>query len=80
MTSKSTEYEQYDRNGSAIRCANGSDAKPCYRRPELTLRCDETADSPGRWLGTICRPCAERLIKQGKAYRSATNAYRVIVK
>ncbi len=67
------DYEQYDRDNRPIACANGSDAKPCYRRPELTLRVVGT----GQWLGTICGPCAAELIEAGKAQRSAENRFRI---
>lgn len=69
------DYEQYDRDGRSIACANGSDANPCYRRPELTLR--ETED--GRVLGTICGHCAADLIDAGKAKRSSVNAFRIVL-
>lgn len=68
------QYEQYDRNGNPIPCANGSDAEPCYRRPELTIR-----TKSGRWLGTICGPCAANLIDAGKAQRSIENPFRIEV-
>lgn len=65
-------YEQYDRNNNPIRCANGSDETPCYRRPEFTLRTPS-----GQWLGTICGTCAADLIDAGKARRSAENRFRI---
>lgn len=67
-------YEQYDRDHRPIRCANGSDEAPCYRRPEFTLRTDT-----GQWLGTICGPCAADLIDTGKAKRSTDNAFRIVL-
>jgi hypothetical protein len=68
------QYEQHDRDGQPIKCANGSDAQPCYRRPELTLR-----ETNGRWLGTICGPCAADLIDARKARRSTENAFRIVL-
>jgi len=70
-----SQYEQYNRNGQPIACANGSDAEPCYRRPEFTLR--ETDSDKGRWLGTICGHCAADMIDAGKAKRSAENRFRI---
>ena len=70
------DYEQHNRDGRPIACANGSDAKPCYRRPELTLRVRDT----GQWLGTICGCCAADMIDSGAARRSPDNAFRIEVK
>lgn len=71
-------YEQYDRNGTPIRCANGSDAVPCYHRPEFTLRTSDRAN--GQWLGTICGHCAADLIDQGKAHRSQHSPFRIVLR
>lgn len=65
----------YDRDGQPIACANGSDAVPCYRRPEFTLR-----TTAGQWLGTICGHCAADLIDAGKAERSTENRFRIVLK
>jgi len=69
------QYEQHDRNGQPIKCANGSDLHPCYRRPELMLR-DGT--DGGQVLGTICGHCAADLIDAGEARRSTINVFRVL--
>lgn len=69
------QYEQYDRDGNPIKCCNGSDAVPCYRRPEFTLR-----TIAGHVLGTICGVCASDLILQGKAMRSPDNPFRIVLK
>jgi len=68
-------YEQYDRDAQPIKCANGSEARPCYRRPEFTLRVIHT----GHWLGTICGHCAADLIDAGTARRSPDNVFRIEV-
>jgi len=59
------------------RCANGSDLIPCDRQPEFTLRLTDADD--GRWLGTICGPCAANIIEAGEVRRSTSNAFRIVV-